>query len=126
MIKYGPTGGFTPQRLGHRLKGGVEQVLCEAANGSLARATWSKYQSCWSQVQKALGGKGIELKFPIDQEMLWTIVACLIERKLKATTIDGYVASLKQAHVVRGFGTTIFDDPFVKAVSKGLIRLLKV
>ena len=120
MIKYGPTGGFTPQRLGHRLKGGVEQVLCEAANGSLARATWSKYQSCWSQVQKALGGKGIELKFPIDQEMLWTIVACLIERKLKATTIDGYVASLKQAHVVRGFGTTIFDDPFVKAVSKGL------
>ena len=113
-------GGFTPQRLGKRLKGGVEQVLCEAANSSLARATWSKYQSCWSQVQKALGEKGIELIFPLNQETLWTVLACLIERKLKPTTIDGYLASLKQAHAVRGLGISIFDDPFVKAISRGL------
>ena len=120
MVKYGPKGGFTPQRLGKRMKGGVEEILCEAANGSLAKATWSKYQSCWTQVQKTLGEKGIELKFPLNQEMLWTIVACLIERKLKATTIEGYIASLKQAHIVRGLGINIFDDPLVKAVARGL------
>ena len=106
--------------MGKRLKGGVEQILCEAANSSLARATWSKYQSCWAQVQRVLGEKGIELIFPLDQEMLWTIVACLIERKLKPSIIDGYLASLKQAHAVRGLGTNIFEDPLVKAVSRGL------
>ena len=71
-------------------------------------------------VRKILEDKGLELSFPLKQDMLWTIMACLVEKGLKATTIEGYIASLKQAHVVRGLGGEVFDDPLVKAAVKGM------
>ena len=39
--------------------------------------------------------KGLELRFPLKQETLWLIIACLVERGLRAMTIEGYIASLK-------------------------------
>ena len=77
------------------------------ANGSLANATWHKYHSCWKMIRKILEDKGLELSFPLKQDMLWMIIACLVEKGLKATTIEGYIASLKQAHIVRGLGGDI-------------------
>ena len=105
--------------MGRITRGGVE-VLCKMANSSLANATWHKYHSCWNMVRKILEDKGLELSFPLKQDMLWTIMACLVEKGLKATTIEGYIASLKQAHVVRGLGGEVFDDPLVKAAVKGM------
>ena len=93
--------------------------MCKMANSSLANATWHKYRSCWNMVRKLLD-KGLELRFPLKQETLWLIIACLVERGLRAMTIEGYIASLKQAHVVRGLGGDLFDDPLVKAAMKGM------
>ena len=120
MGKYGPVGGFTPQRLGKKLPGGMEEILCQAANGSLASATWKKYESCWRVVEKLVVAKGGSLSFPLSQEALWMAMGVLVESGKKPCTIDGYMASLKQAHKIRGHDTTIFDDPLIKAVGRGL------
>ena len=120
MGKYGPIGGFTPQRLGKKLPGGMEEILCQAANGSLASATWRKYESCWRVVEKLVKDRGESISFPLSQEGLWFVMGVLVESGKKPCTIEGYMASLKQAHKIRGHNTAIFDDPFIKAVGKGL------
>ena len=120
MGKYGPIGGYTPQRLGKKLPGGMEEILCQAANGSLASSTWRKYESCWRVVEKLVVARGGSLSFPLSQEALWMAMGVLVESGKKPNTIDGYMASLKQAHKIRGHDTAIFEDPLIKAVGRGL------
>ena len=113
-------GGFTPQRLGRKLPGGIEKVLCQAANGSLASSTWRKYESCWKVVEELVRTKGGSISFPLSQEALWFAMGVLVESGKKPGTIEGYMASLKKAHEVRGYDTIIFEDPLIKAVGRGL------
>ena len=119
-MKYGASGGFTPARMGNNLPGRIQEVLCRAANGSLASVTWAKYEGCWKIVQKLVEEKGLKVSFPLTTTSLRIIMGVLIESGRKPGTIDGYMASLKQAHKVRGFDDKVFDDPLIKAVGKGM------
>lgn len=71
-------------------------------------------------VKQLVEAKGGSIRFPLSQEALWLALGVLVESGRKPGTIDGYMASLKQAHKVRGFDVSIFDDPLIKAVGKGL------
>ena len=120
LVKYSPVGGFTPARLGGNLPSRIQEALCRAANGSLAAGTWSKYESCWRTIQKLVEERGMKVRFPLTTTSLRMIMGVLVESGRKAGTIDGYLASLKQAHKVRGLDDSVFEDPLVRAASKGL------
>ena len=124
MVKYGPCGGFTPERLGKKLPGGVVEALCKAANSSLAASTWRKYESCLRVAKKMMEKRGVNIGFPLSQEELWMVVGALIQDGKKPATIEGYLCSLKQAHRVRGFNGDIFEDPLVKSATKGLKNVI--
>ena len=120
MVKYGPCGGFTPERVGKKLPGGVVEALCKAANSSLAASTWRKYETCLRAAKKMMEKRGVKISFPLSQEELWMVVGALIQDGKKPATVDGYLCSLKQAHKVRGYSADIFEDPLVKSATKGM------
>ena len=124
MVKYGPCGGFTPERVGRKLPGGIVEALCKAANSSLAASTWKKYEGCLRVAKKMMEKRGVRIGFPLSQEELWMVVGALIQEGKKPATIDGYLCSLKQAHRVRGYSGDIFEDPLVKSATKGLKNVI--
>ena len=120
QVKYSPVGGFTPARMGANLPDRIQEALCRAANGSLAASTWKKYEGCWRNVQKLVEERGMKVKFPLTRTSLRIVMGVLVESGRKPGTIEGYLASLKTAHKVRGLDDSVFEDPLVKAAVKGL------
>jgi len=114
--KSGPDNLFKNINITERSKA----VLAEAGKHGLARSTWSTYNTAEKALHVCKSEIGRSFEFPLTEEDILEFVGWLIsERKVKASTINGYLAGLRQAHVSKGYQPPLLRTPLVKLVLKG-------
>ena len=118
--KYSMRGGFSIKHLGPGLQPELASALVGAANHSLASSTWRSYSSVWRMVGKIARETGLTFRFPLTMAMVRNLVGLLIKRGMKSSTVLSYMASLKQAHRLRGLDTSSMEDVVVKAAVRGM------
>ena len=117
--KYSRVGGFTRQCLSPTAEGLYGEKLLSTANHSLATNTWRSYTSVVNKLKKISLETGVEISFPLNKDMIQVILGFLLTQGLKASTIQGYMSSLKHAHMTRGSSNPLLEDGFIQQVLKG-------
>ena len=117
--KYSRVGGFTRQCLSPTAEGLYGEKLISTANHSLATNTWRSYTSVVNKLKKISLETGVEISFPLNKDMIQVILGFLLTQGLKASTIQGYMSSLKHAHMTRGSSNPLLEDGFIQQVLKG-------
>ena len=117
--KYSREGGFTRQCLSPSAESLYGEKLLSTANHSLATNTWRSYTSVVNKLKSISLETGVEISFPLDKNMIQVILGSLLTQGLKASTIQGYMSSLKHAHMTRGLNNPLLEDGFVHQVLKG-------
>ena len=95
------------------------EKLISTANHSLATNTWRSYTSVVNKLKKISLETGVEISFPLNKDMIQVILGFLLTQGLKASTIQGYMSSLKHAHMTRGLSNPLLEDGFIQQVLKG-------
>ena len=94
--------------------------MATTGNFGLSQGTWKAYgtvdrhlKSCWEDT----GRCGT---FPLAPADVLTFLAWLINRGIKASTVQVYLSGLRMSHITRGcFGVTIYED-IISHMVKGL------
>jgi len=95
-------------------------ALAEAGKHGLARSTWSTYNTAEKALHMCRKEIGRAFMFPLNEEDILEFIGWLISvRKVKASTISGYLAGIRQAHVNQGFKAPTIRTPLVQLVLKG-------
>ena len=84
------------------------------ANYSLASMTWKTYGSRLRSISKMEEELGIRLIAPLDETMILTVLAILIKRCLKTSTMRGYVCPMQEEQIAKGYSTNL-----AKVILKG-------
>ncbi len=118
-----PEGGYNAQSMSPALKGRYKEVLAQAANSSLASKTWSSYSTVLKQLPHIAEATGVRMDFPMTAGMIQAVLAYYLDKGLKSATIQGYLASLRNIHQVKGLACPALDDKLVQTILKGAKNL---
>ena len=120
--KYGKTGNCSSYSLAETgLPESARRNLAKWANLGLSKQTWSSYKTAERMLLKCLKEKKKKLDLPVGQTDILTFVEWLrTERKVKAVTIESYLAGIRQMHTVRGIEPLEIRSNLVNQVLKGL------
>ena len=118
--KYGPTGGFDRACLSPSIKGVYANELVKVANHALSANTWKSYSTVWNNIAKISKETTVVITYPMNLEMVQAILGYYIVKGLKASTIRGYIASLKKGHAIKGCKSEALEDGFVETILNGL------
>lgn len=121
--KYGTAGGCSEgslQALG--VPEATRSAIAGYVNLGLAKNTWSTYQTAERWLVKCLALHGSRLALPISVADTVTFVHYLVAvRGLKSATISGYLAGVRQLHIVRGMEPPqALSSELVKQMLKGI------
>lgn len=87
---------------------------------SSAKSTWAKHQSAWNSFKNFSNIYGKETNFPVNIKIMRAYTTwALSTQKLKASTVQSYISSLKFAHQLGGLQCENFS------ADKNIILLLK-
>ena len=98
---------------------GWRKALATVANHSLAVSTWSSYRTAARMLQRCGVDTGLRMAFPLTEEQVLTFVAWMIEKDLSASTMDTYMAGIRQTHLASGVSLPILRTPIVKQILEG-------
>ena len=118
--KYGPKGGFDVACLSPSIKGVYAKELVKVANHALSANTWKGYSTIWNNIAKISTETKVAITYPMNLEMVQAILGYYVVKGLKASTIRGYIASLKKGHAIKGCKSEALDDGFVETILNGL------
>lgn len=98
--KYGPAGLFSPDSF-HQLSTDPElcHLLSNLANHSLSKSTWSTYRTAYKMLLKCFNNN---INFPLTQPSIIIFVGWLSSRGLSVSTINSYLAGIRQVHLTLG------------------------
>ena len=85
--KYSKLGGFVNTQNFGGVREELAAILTKASNFSLATSTWKSYSSCMKMIHKMEKELGQPLRDPMSEQVILMILALLIKRGLKTTTI---------------------------------------
>ena len=111
--------GYSAACMSPALKGKHRDALISAANSSLSTSTWNSYSTVWKNLPEISTETGIQISFPMNSDMIQAIISFYLVRGLKASTIYGYLASIKNGHHVRGMECPALDQKLIQTVLKG-------
>ena len=74
----------------------------------------------WRMLGKIARETGLTFRFPLTMEMVRNLVGLLIKKGMRSSTVLTYMASLKQAHKLRGLDASSMEDEVVKAAIRGM------
>ena len=114
-----PEGGYSAESMSPALKGKYKEVLAQAANSSLASKTWSSYSTVLKQLPHISEETGVKMDFPMTAGMIQAVLGYYLDKGLKSSTIQGYLASLKNIHQVKGLKCPALEDKLVQTILKG-------
>ena len=114
-----PEGGYNVHSMSPAIKGKFRNVLVQAANSSLAARTWSSYSTVYNQLPTISEETGVKLSFPMSPSMVQAIIGFYLVKGLKTNTIQGYLASIKNLHQVRGLKCPALDEKLIQTIMKG-------
>jgi len=87
----------------------------------LAKDTWSNYRTACSMLARCCQEKDIELTLPIKEETTMAFIHWLIfHRKVKAGTIENYLAGIRQFHSANNIQGAELRTERIKTILKGL------
>ena len=118
--KYGPKGGFDKACLSPSIKGVYANELVKVANHALSANTWKGYSTIWNNIAKISRETKVKITYPMNLEMVQAILGYYVVKGLKASTIRGYMASLKKGHAIKGCKSEALDVRFVETILNGL------
>ena len=95
------------------LKGKYKEVLAQAANSSLASKTWSSYSTVLKQLPQISEETGVRMGFPMTSSMIQAVIGYYLAKGLKSSTIQGYLASIKNIYQVRGLKCPALEEKLV-------------
>ena len=87
----------------------------------LSKKTWSSYRTAEKMLLKCFHEKRRRLELPIKKNDILVFIEWLgTERKVRATTIESYLAGVRQMHTVKGIDPPEIRSRLVKQVLKGI------
>ena len=87
----------------------------------LSKKTWSSYRTAEKMLFKCFHEKRRRLELPIKKNDILVFIEWLgTERKVRATTIESYLAGIRQMHTVKGIDPPEIRSSLVKQVLKGI------
>jgi hypothetical protein len=82
----------------------VKTGLAGYIHASVAASTWSRYTTGWRAFQNFLIRAKKEFTWPLSKKTLQAFAGfCLVEKKLKPSSIKTYLSSLVMLHKLKGF-----------------------
>jgi hypothetical protein len=82
---------------------GEEEQLQFLGSMSLAKSTWSNYNTAGKLFRECCEEKGLPADFPVKEETIISFVLWLaFKRGVCSATISNYLAGMRNAHIVRG------------------------
>lgn len=120
--KYGEKGGCTSDLLKSlQLPEGTAQALSELGNLGITRSTWSTYKTAKTMLSKCESETKVDLSLPFDQKKTLIFIDWLARtRGLKRSTINSYLAGIRQLHIIQGLEEPTMHTGLVKLVLRGL------
>jgi len=98
----------------------VREDLRHAVSHSLAKKTWLSYRTAERMLAKHLREQRKPLVLPIQEETILRFVHWLAyKRNLKAGTISGYLAGIRNLHIMKGLPEPEMRSELVKLILEG-------
>ena len=115
------TKGYTNQSFAnYRLPPSIVTAIVNAANLSLARTTWSSYNTAENHIKRCEQDLKIKIRFPMGPGMILSYIGWLIEyRNVSSSTISQYLSGLRVVHLKHGVFPPNLRPDIVKAILKG-------
>ena len=119
--KYSNKGLYTATSFGSlELPETMKEALAKIANHSLAARTWSTYRTVENQLQRCQEETGTLMNFPLkDKEVIIFIHWLFESRKVSSSTVNSYLAGLRQLHLVNGVEIPLLRPPIVAQLLEG-------
>ena len=98
----------------------MREALAKIANHSLAARTWSIYRTVENQLQRCQDETGTLMTFPLTNQNVIRFIHWLFEsRKVSSSTVNSYLAGLRQLHLVNGVEIPLHRPPIVAQLLEG-------
>jgi hypothetical protein len=119
--KYGQHGSCNEKFLSNLdLPEDVREKLGKWGNLGLAKGTWSTYKTAERLWLKCMKENKRKIELPVSETDTAIFINWLIEsRKVKAGTINGYLAGIRQMHVMKGMEPPQIRSASMKLILKG-------
>ena len=117
--KYGPEGAYRPENLDEDIPADLASIICNSANFSLSKSSWSSYSTALNMTKKCSEETGTNLSFPFTETKSLIFTGWLIKKGLAATTVDKYLSGIRAMHLAAGHTNFNIRNDLVKAVITG-------
>jgi hypothetical protein len=120
--KYGTAGRCTEQSLKNLdLPAETLESIAKWSNLGVTKKTWSTYKTAEIMLKKCSVETKICMDLPLTDKQTLVFIDWLARvRNLKCTTINSYLAGIRQLHIVTGLPTPELRTDLVKLVLKGI------
>ena len=120
-FKYSKNGLYSSTNLSYlNLPQGISTTLAKILNHSIAKGTWSTYQTVARMLMKCQSDTGARMDFPLDTKRIIIFVHYLFTiRKVSASTANTYLSGLRYLHIVRGSEIPMLRPPIIEQLIKG-------
>jgi hypothetical protein len=103
----------------------VRQAMGDLLHASMAASTWQRYASGWRAWQDFELHAATTFDWPLSREAIQAFAAfCVVEKKLKPSSVQTYISSLVKLHKLRGFHDYEVKDKTTTAILRGASNLL--
>ena len=118
--KFSKLGLVTSESLvGRGVEPGIASILAGTANFGLSNNTWESYQCIINNLRRCQEAKGQSMDLPFTLVKMLTFTGWMIERGLKASSMNSYISALRMYHIAMGYNEPVLRDPIVKLILKG-------
>jgi hypothetical protein len=105
----------------------VKQGMVGFVHASIAASMWSRYATAtgWHTFKTFQQQAGNEFPWPLSRSTLQAFVGyCLVERRLKPSSVKFYLSSLMKLHKLKVFQDFKMEDSTISALLRGAANLM--
>ena len=118
--KYDTRGRYTSASFPNlNVEESWRELLASSANAGLAQSTWSAYKTGIKMFEACCVELNIQRSFPLTDKTVLAFVGWMVSRKLAASTMNTYLASLRHLHMINGNSLEILRTPLVNLILEG-------
>lgn len=120
--KYGTNGGCAADLLENlNLPPEVAESVAKFGNLAITKSTWSTYKSAKAMLAKCQTETGADLAIPFNEKKALLFIDWMArKRNLQCSTINSYLAGVRQLHIINSIEPPNFRSGLVKLVLKGI------
>jgi hypothetical protein len=102
----------------------IKEGMAGFLHASAASSTWSRYATGWRVFEAFEQQAGQQFTWPLGKDVIQAFTGfCLVERKLKPSSVKTYLSSLVKLHKLKGYADYKIDDSTTTAMLRGAANL---